>query len=588
MINKENLSWFIDSEYIKLYSIKAKDWFLTKLEDWVKKSQLVRQDWERYKTFISRSVSDQQKAELLYNNPIFDYIPLDKEARKQVYKLKETWKYRWKVDETDKKIYDVVGDSADFWSWFLYQGWKVENRTVEYPKYDKDLQQLVFEKTLIEQYNWVYSEYIRIEDIFFDWPSIEESNIAIWRKFWNVDDYKNRHRSNSLYENIDTIEKSLDLYLSWNPDLPQFNTIDWNKDLLVELRYYNLAEDRLIISANWTIVQNIPNPHLHKELPFVKYDNHTFRNRLVQLGNYELLTDAEEYSDKIRQQTIDVTKANIGFNIIEKDSDFDPEVYKVGVNEFIELENPESIKHFSSNIQPQGLAQLQQYWQEDIIILSWVDYRSQLIQTWETATKTSSKNASQLKRINLILKKNSFNFYNRLAKLRLADLQLVNQFSEITIPLKGWHINEKWNYIKIQDWYWLFTIKPQSLNWKFNITLQTESLLWDSTEKEKENYLNFFQVFGNLAWEDQKRIINPTRMVEIAWQKIWVDTDTLLEKEVINKSWEDIIGWLLADRNWQGSIWNPANNPNFIPPENRANDSGWVQAIGWGNTANQL
>jgi hypothetical protein len=77
-------------------------------------------------------------------------------------------------------------------------------------------------------------------------------------------------------------------------------------------------------------------------------------------------------------------------------------------------------------------------------------------------------------------------------------------------------------------------------------------------------------------------------MVEIAWQKIWVDTDTLLEKEVINKSWEDIIGWLLADRNWQGSIWNPANNPNFIPPENRANDSGWVQAIGWGNTANQL
>jgi hypothetical protein len=96
-------------------------------------------------------------------------------------------------------------------------------------------------------------------------------------------------------------------------------------------------------------------------LPFVKYDNHTFRNRLVQLGNYELLTDAEEYSDKIRQQTIDVTKANIGFNIIEKDSDFDPEVYKVGVNEFIELENPESIKHFSSNIQPQGLAQLQQY-----------------------------------------------------------------------------------------------------------------------------------------------------------------------------------------------------------------------------------
>lgn len=585
-IPKQNLSGFISNEYIKLYSIKAKDWFLENLDKWIKKSQLEQQDWERYKTFISRSVSDQQKADLLYYNPIFDFIPLNKEARKQVYKLKELWKYWWKVDETDSKIYDVVSDSADLGSWFLYQGWKVENRTVSNPKYNKVTKNLDFTEERIEQYNWVYSEYVRIEDIFFDWPSIEESNIAIWRKFWNKSDYINRHKDNSLYKNINNRIPWLDLFLAWNPKLPQFNNIDWNEDLLLELRYYNLAEDKLIISANWVIVQDIPNPHLHKELPFCKFDNHEFRNRLIKMWNYELIENQEEYLDKVREQTIDVTKANIWFNIIEKESDFDPEVYKVWVNEFIELENPNSIQHFSSNINPQGLAQLKEYWQEDVITLSWVDYRSQLIQTWESATKTQSKNQAQQKRTNLIIKKNSFKFYNRLAKLRLADLQLINQFSDIIIPLRNWNV-ENWQYKKIQDWYWLFTIEQGWLSWKFNIVLQTESLLWDSTEKEKENYLNFFQIFWNLKSDDWKRIMNPSKIIEIAWQKIWVDTDTLLEKEVINKSWEDIINSIIQNRNWQGSVWNNANNPNFIPPENRANTSWDINVIGWGNT-NQL
>jgi hypothetical protein len=583
---KDNLSWLITSEYIKLYSIRNKYWFINKLDKYIKKSQLNRNEWERYKTFISRSVSDQQKADLLYNNPIFDYIPLTDKSRKQVYALKENWKYWWKIDETDKKIYDVVSDAADWGSWFLYQGWKVETREVKYPKFNIVTKQLDFEVKNLEQYNWIYSEYIRIEDIFFDWVNIEDSNIAIWRKFRNRTDFINRHKDNSLYKNINETDiLTLDLFLAWNPKLPQFNNIDSNEDLLLELRYYNIAEDKLIITANWVIVQDIPIPHLHKELPFCKYDNFIYRNRLIQLGNYELLEDAEEYLDKIRQQTIDVTKANIWFNIVEKDSDFDPELHKVWVWDFLELENSDSIKHFSANIQANWLTQLQQYWQDDIITLSWTDYRSQLLQSWETATKTSSKNQAQLKRINLILKRNSFNFYNRLAKLRLADLQLINQFSDTIVPLRGWHINSKWDYIKIQDWYWLFTIKQGSLDWKFNIVLQTESLLWNSTEKEKENYLNFFQIFGNLVWEDKKRIINATKMVEIAGQKIWVDTDLLLEKESINKSWADTIWEIINSRNWLGSIWNQSNNPDYIPPQNRANDSWGVNVLGWGNTA---
>lgn len=579
----KQLAWKIISEYISLTSIKNQDWFESKLSEWVEKSQLKKEEWDRYKTHLSRAIADQQKADLLHNNPIFDFIPLDRDARSNVYALKETWKYRWKIDETDSKIYDVVSDAADFGSWFLYQGWKVEYRDIDMPKFDRVKKWIIFENKKVEQYFWVHSEFIRIEDIYFDWLSIEDSNVAIWRKFWDRDDYIQAHENNSLYKNIDDKIPSYDIFMASNSKIPR--TRNWDmENILVEIRYYNKSQDALVILANGKVVYNTPIPHLHKELPFVKYDNYIYRNRLVQMGNYELLADVEEYMDKVRHQTIDVTKANIWFTAIDKDSDFDPETYKIWTHEFIELENLDSIKHIASNIQANSLVWLQQSWQEDAIVLSWTDYRSQLLQSGETATKTASKNASQLKRVNLILKRNSFKFYNRLAKLRLADIQWISTLWEFKIPLKWLHVEWE-DFIKLQDWYWLFTIKPKMLKWLFNITMQTESLLWDSTEKEKENYLNFFQVFWNVVDENQKPIMNRNNMITIAWQKLWVDVDFLLEKELASKSWEDIINETIQSLNWQGSVWNQSNNPNAIPVENRANNAGWVNVLGWWNTA---
>jgi len=579
----KQLEWKILNEYINLVTIRNQDWFESKLSWWIEKSQLKKKEGERYKTHLSRAVSDQQKADLLHNNPIFDFIPLDKDARTNVYPLKEAWKYWWKVDETDSKIYDVVSDAADFGSWFLYQWWKVEYRNVDMPVFDNISKWISFENKKVEQYFWIYSEYIRIEDIYFDWLTIEDSNIVIWRKFWNRDDFILAHENNSLYKNINNKLPWYDIFMASNTNIPRLR--NWlMEDMLVEIKYYNKAKDSLVILANGKNVYHTPIPHTHKELPFVKYDNFIYRNRLIQMWNYELLEDVELYIDKLRHQTIDITKANIWFTAIDKDSDFNPEVYKIWAQEFIELENLDSIKHISANIQANSLVWLQNSWQEDAIVLSWTDYRSQLLQSWETATKTASKNASQLKRVNLILKRNSFKFYNRLAKLRLADMQWIASLWEFRIPLKWLHV--KWNdFIKLQDGYWLFTIKPDMLKWMFNIVMQTESLLGDSTEKEKENYLNFFQIFWNLIDENQKPIMNRNNMVTIAWQKLWVDVDYLLEKEMSSKSGEDIINEIIQWNNWQGEIWNQSNNPNAIPVENRANNAGWVNVLGWGNTA---
>jgi hypothetical protein len=49
-----------------------------------------------------------------------------------------------------------------------------------------------------------------------------------------------------------------------------------------------------------------------------------------------------------------------------------------------------------------------------------------------------------------------------------------------------------------------------------------------------------------------------------------------------------MINSLLQEMNWQSNIGNNSNNPDYIPPENRANNAWWVQVIWWGNTANQF
>lgn len=573
--------------YIQLYTIKDKvfswkKWFISKLKDYADKANLIINDrateQSDYRTFISRAVSDQQKADMLENTPIYDFIWLDKDSNNKIFAVKEAWKYWWKIDEIDKKIFDVVSDACDYWTGILYQGWKIENRNVAMPKI-KDWN-LLFEDKDINQYTWPYSEYIPIEDFFIDWTTIDNSNEVVWRRHWDREEFIKSYEMNNEYK-LNDIPKS-DVYF-WLLDWIPAQKLTWF-ELVQELRYYNKSEDKLIILANWKEVYNTPIPHLHKELPFVVFNNHQYRNRFIQMWNYELLEEHEKYMNAIRSQSIDITKANIWFNLVDRNSDFNPEWTRNWVDVFYDIDDVKWLQRFSANINT-DLWWLEAKAGDDVISLSWIDYRNQSLQ-WvsETAKRTNSRNAAQQKRINLILKKNSFNFYNRLAKLRLSDMQLIHSMKNIEIPLKG--LDVTWDkFTNVQNWYWTFTITPELVEWKFNIILQTESLLWDSTEKEKEELLNFFQIFWNLTDETWKRIINPNRMIEQAGIKIWVDVDTLCEKTVINKSGKSIIDQLDAQDNWQDLNSSTPSNPNFIPPENRANVHWGVNVIGWWNTA---
>lgn len=558
------------------------------IERWIEKSQLKierRKDgMTDYRTHTARAVSDQQKADLLHNNPIFDFIGLDKEGRKNTFTFKELWKYWWKIDETDSKIIDVVDDAADLGSGYIYLGWKDEWRTINKPFYNKKTKRIDYVEDPVEWYCWPYSEYLPLENVFLDGDSVENSNELIIARIWEKEEWIKSFEHNKEYSFREEDITEYSEYITQFKDAPQLNK---TKDtLILELSYYNKADDTYIVEVNGKEVMSSPIPHLHKDLPIAKYDNHKYRNRLIQMGNYEMLEESERYIDSVRSQSIDVTQANIGFTVVPKDANLKLRREWPFVFADVSEEDLSSIRYYGSNIQPSQLSVLESKGGDDVTLLSWVNYKNQTFEgASEAATKTNSRNDAQAKRTNLILKRNSFKFYNRLAKLRINDILLVASFGEKTIDIK-WNTQLEDGSIKSiwQNAYWTFTIKPEMVKGKVNVILQTESLLWNSTEKELERFLSFFQVFGNVADNNGKKIINQEEAIRIVWAKYWIDVDSLLSGSIENKSGEELFEEMMAEEQWKNLNAQDSSNPNFIPWANRANDSGGINVIWWGNT----
>ena len=287
------------------------------------------------------------------------------------------------------------------------------------------------------------------------------------------------------------------------------------------------------------------------------------------MWEYELLEEDEKYKDALRSINIDVIKAQMWFTVVDPDADFDEATIEIWTNKFARV-NPKDIAHFSPSISANTIIQAEQSANEDIIIKSWIDFRSQILSQSETATKTQAKTQSARKRINLNLKLNWYSFFERLARLRMSNIALLYSQKQTTIPLKGWSIDKYWIYSPLNKWYWQFVVKPEYVKWVYNILPITESILWISTERDKQDFLNWVQIAWNLIWEDWKPVFNQSKI----WQKLaekWnISYDELTQKWTVNKTPEDIVKELENNSNWIPNDSTSPMSPDFIPPEQRS------------------
>lgn len=573
----------VEERLTYLYTLKSD--LIPKVREWRKKYK-----WERiksknpsksdYLTNTIFSIINAKFSELLSWMQEFDFIPMSDEAYRNINMVKKIWNYEWINSKTDKELAEVIQSSLQNWDWFMYEWTRRIIRTIKSPKTNSEWL-IEFDDEEIIEYDWIYCEYINWEDIYFDWLDIDTANEAIWIKYRDRDDFINSFKDNKNYKNVnEEIPIWKHYYIAvWETDLHIKSNLK-DDEVISELRYYNKAKDEFIILANWVEVLNSHIPYKHKELPFCKFEDYRLLDRFYSMWEYELLEDDEKYKDALRSLNIDVIKAQMWFTTIDPDADFDEATIEIWTNKFARVA-PKDIAHFSPNINANTIIQAEEAANNDIIIKSWIDFRSQILSSWETATKTQSKQQSARKRINLNLKLNWYSFFERLARLRMSNISILYSQKEKVIPLKWWNIDKNWTFTPLNSWYWTFIVKPEYVKWVFNILPITESILWISNEKEKQNFLNWVQIAWNLLWDDWKPIF-PKEQIGKKLTEMWnLSYEELTQKSEINKNPEDIIKSIKNNNNGIVNDSTSPMSPDFIPPEQRSWAKLSVPVLSW-------
>lgn len=578
----------VESRLTYLYTLKSE--YIPKQKEYRTKYK-----WQRvieknpyksdYKTNTIFSIINAKAAELLTWLQEFDFIPLDDDWIKFVEVIKRIWNYEWINTKTDKQLAKVIYSSLKYWDWFMYEWTRKIKRKIKVPYLIWE--ELKYNEEEIIDYDGIYCEYIPWEDIYFDWTTIDNSNECIWVKQW---DRKAFIDSFSLNPNYKSVDDNLPIgkfyYIATDNNIIMNGNLNDN-EVISELRYYNKSKDQLIILANWIEVYNWIIPYTHKELPFCKFEDYFSEDRFYSIWEYELLEEDENFKDALRSLSIDVIKAQFWFTVISPDADFDSTTLEIWTNSFARI-SPQDISHFSPNISANTVIQSEQIVDNDMIIKSWIDYRSQILAPNETATKTAAKTQSARKRINLNLKLNGYSFFERLARLRMANIEMLYSSWNKKIPIKWGNIDSNWVFTPLNWGYGNFLIKPEYIKWKFNVLPITESILGISTEKEKAKLLEYAQLVWNMIWLDWKPIVNPVKLAEKLTWKFWLSFEELSWAQVEFKSAEDMVNEV--DNEDKGISNNPmdVNNPNYIPPEQRSWNNGAVPLIWWISWGNEM
>ena len=561
---------WVEDRLNTLHTIKNLDDLSTKARDWTEKAKSKRvrtkeKDRSDVKTDLSLIVKLTKDAELLAWFQEYEFMPLDDRARKNINLFKPIWYYRWMTARTDKVLSKVIPSSTTYWTWIMYEWLKTIKKEIQEPSYDDD-GNLVFKTKVVDEYNWVYNEWIPFENFYIDWDDIDNANEAIWIKYWDRDEYMNSYKLSSY--SISDIPRYKDYTVVQDNDTQKYE--QKNEDVIMEIKYYNVSKDKYIVLANGVEVYCSPIPYKHKELPFCLFYDYKVEWRIYGMWEFELLEEEEVFKDKLRSLTVDIIKAQMWTILLEDDLDIENWIIEYWTNTYTRVDNINGVKHFSPAINSNIVDIAETRLDNDVIAKTWIDIRQQYYVPWETAKKTDSKNESVRKKINLNLKINWFDFFERLARLRVSNIKLIMSNGNKKIPVKGIDITDKLVEQPLNGWYGFFTVKPEYVEGNFNLIPIVDSLTWENKSRARQEALAFDQIIGNIVWDDGKPVVSWKRRLELLADIYEVDYEKLTSRVASEQSPEDIMREMQNNIQWVSNDTLNPSNPDYIPPEQRS------------------
>lgn len=533
------------------------------------------------------AIINTKASELATSTPKYDFVALDDNGKKNKRVRELFWKYVWQESRTDAAIMECWQDALKYWIGVGEEIILNDKRTIKEP-YILNWKIEYRDKEIVE-YAGCKLVHIPWWQVYMNWRNIENTTEAIVISYWDRDEFLLKFGNDGKFSWISdkTIPKGKYYYVGTNTNTL---TVDGssgstdrssssieNENTVSVLTYYNKYRDEYIVLANDVWINPIktvstegdqqeniqPIPYPHKEIPLVVYTDHIVDDDIYWLGEFDITERSRKFKDDIRSIHIEGIKAQGWIITIGPDSDYDETVMKLGMRQVARVEK-DSFWFFAPNINLQSLAALEMKADEDIVIECGVDFKSQLLGQNETARRTEWRIDASKKRINHNIKHNAYTFYERLARLRSANFEFFYKNNKTKLPIKWMEVDDKWNVEYVQNWYGLFTMKPEYFKGKISLIPIVDSLFWNTSNDTKTKYLEELQLLMNMKDERGAPVFDPKLLVE-AWRWImeWViDIDKIMGKSKDNQSPEDIMK--------DAGIWTPSQVPTSeeqgIPP----------------------
>ena len=561
----------VHNSLTRLHSLKAHRYpqFWKFREEYAQRNRRLKSE-DGYTTYQMNTwfaIVNSKWADIVTNTPKYDFVAMDDDGKKYKRVRELFWKYIWEVSKSNEAINTIVWDALKYWVWFWEETVVIKKRCVKVPEKDKDWVITYTEKEIIE-YDGCKLNPIPWNQVYLNWSNIENTTEAIIITYWDRDEFLLIFGNDAKFSNItdEYIPRWKYYYTEQWGDTLTINGNSWgtdrwassieNDNIVSVLTCYNKYRDEYIILANdkwinpvksvddkWNIQNNIqPIPFPHKEIPILVYTDHILEDDIYGLGEFDITERSRQFKDDIRSLHIEWVKAQWGIITISEDSDYDETVMRLWIRQVARVDK-DAFWFFAPNINLGSLDNLERKVDEDLIVETWVDYKSQIFWPSETAARTEGRIASSKRRINLNIKNNAYSFYERLARLRSANFEFVYKSSTKNLPIKWVEVSEEWSVEYVQNWYGLFTMKPEYFSWKVSLIPIVDSLFWNTSTETKQKYLETLQLFLNMKNADWTSVFDPKLLVE-AWRGIVdevIDLDKVLWKSNDTKSPEDIM-----------------------------------------------
>lgn len=353
--------------------------------------------------------------------------PQGEEDAPRAMVMGHAFNYSCEVSSWDKELSDVWFDGLVKGTAIGQEYYWADKRMVQNVMTGKDGKDTTQETEVLD-YDDVYMENVRLEDMFIDEKARDftgpyAARDCIRRYIMNIDDFK-AFFSGEIWDPLGNAK-----YVKPGGDINYYEFYTppegINKDKDVEVLWYwsTRPHDRLWIVANDVMVRKGPNPYKHKQLPFARFVDVKRTHSFYGKGEPEILESVQNEADTIRRMTIDRAHLDIDkMFIVSSRVSLNDEDLIARPHGMIPSDDMNMTKPVEYGDTPQSVETSYKHLEDDSVIGTGINPRAQSLPTAGSATEAAILKESTLKRIRKkiwIMKKE---FLPRISQLRVANI----------------------------------------------------------------------------------------------------------------------------------------------------------------------